>query len=429
MAKPVFALMLVCSMLFAGAPAAASLVRLFDPSSMEGVDTPFVQAMNSAYQALAARDLRKADELIREATALAPKAIDPLLLRAEWARLSKRPADAEAALRHALQLAPGNAAVLAAWGKLAYAKKDFKTAEDYLQHAIRANPQNARLRVDLGDFYLNGARQPERALASYRKAAELDPRSPNALAGQGSALLAQGDRSGALAAFNRAAELDPQTPLAYLAMARIQGAEGRYADAIKRYDRVLSLQPGLAGVLVEKADTQVLAHRPADAIATYKSAISADPKLAGAHAKLGMAYQQTGKATEAYRAYEDAVRVDPNLAVGWNNLAALAAERGERLVEAQDWAQRALALAPGNPVYVDTLAWVQLQRKDVRAAAATLDAGLTREPDDAQLHYRRAQVFEASGDAPGAVATYRRALLLDPKPPGAAERVRTLTAG
>ena len=319
--------------------------------------------------------------------------------------------------------------MLAAWGKLAYAKQDFRTAEDYLQRAVRANPQSARLQVDLGDFYLNGTHQPERALASYRKAAELDPRSPNAVAGQGSALLAQGDRTGAMASFSRAAELDPQNPLACLAMARIQGAEGRYTDAIKLYDRVLSLQPGLAGVLVEKADTQVLAHRPTDAIATYKSAISADPKLASAHAKLGMAYQQTGKATEAYRAYEDAVRIDPNLAVGWNNLAALAAERGERLVEAQDWAQRALMLSPGNPVYVDTLAWVQLQRKDVHAAAATLDAGLARNPDDAQLHYRRAQVLEAAGDASGAVATYRRALLLDPKLPGAAERVRTLTAG
>jgi tetratricopeptide (TPR) repeat protein len=82
-----------------------------------------------------------------------------------------------------------------------------------------------------------------------------------------------------------------------------------------------------------------------------------------------MIHHAAGDAAGAYAAYLEAIKADPKLAIAFNNLAALAADRKERLDEALGWARQAVALEPGRPEFQDTLATVQRARGERPASA------------------------------------------------------------
>jgi Tfp pilus assembly protein PilF len=63
-----------------------------------------------------------------------------------------------------------------------------------------------------------------------------------------------------------------------------------------------------------------------------------------------------------------------------NNLAWVLLRSGE-LAEALDWAQKAVAAAPREPAFIDTLADIQIARHDHVAARLTLERALALSPD------------------------------------------------
>ena len=80
-----------------------------------------------------------------------------------------------------------------------------------------------------------------RALEAFRRAAQLDPRNPQAYANLGSAALQAQRNDEAIAAFSKAAELQPNDPKALLALSVAYKAAGREQDAEETYGRALDL--------------------------------------------------------------------------------------------------------------------------------------------------------------------------------------------
>jgi len=85
--------------------------------------------------------------------------------------------------------------------------------------------------------------QPRNALAAYAKAAELEPRRAEPLAGRGLALLDQGKTELAIAAFDRALTINPRQGLALMGLAEAYRAEGNKDQAIRFYERYLAVLP------------------------------------------------------------------------------------------------------------------------------------------------------------------------------------------
>jgi tetratricopeptide (TPR) repeat protein len=84
--------------------------------------------------------------------------------------------NARAQMKKALELDPDFLPAISGLGGsyLFNSPKDFNEAEQYMAMAVEKSPQNSRSHIDLGDCY-RAQNDLEKALASYQKAAELNP--------------------------------------------------------------------------------------------------------------------------------------------------------------------------------------------------------------------------------------------------------------
>jgi len=98
------------------------------------------------------------------------------------------------------------------------------------------------------------------------------------------------------------------------------------------------------------------------ALASAQKLIADHPEdVRGLHV-LSLVLQDKGDLQGAERALRDLIARDPLDANALNSLGYMLAERGERLDEAVALVQRALAIEPGNPSYLDSLGWAYFQQ-------------------------------------------------------------------
>jgi tetratricopeptide (TPR) repeat protein len=136
---------------------------------------------------------------------------------------------------------PSAAPVLRPLVRFAHAAKKPKEAERVVAAALKAHP-DASVFHELNGLHLELAGSADAARAAYRRAVELDPRNPGALAGLARLALAS-DPAAALALFDRAAAADPEDPEPALGAARALRAAQQFDQASKRIDALLHEHP------------------------------------------------------------------------------------------------------------------------------------------------------------------------------------------
>jgi tetratricopeptide (TPR) repeat protein len=119
--------------------------------------------------------------------------------------------------------------------------------------------------------------------------------------------------------------------------------------------------------------------------------------------------------------YEQVLRYDSRAAVAANNLAWMMAERNENLDLALKYAQTAKAVSPDVPEISDTLAWVYYKKDLAPLAVEPLQHAVSRDPKNANYHYRLGLVYLKTGDVAKAKRSLEQALSIDPAFPGAAD--------
>ncbi len=251
------------------------------------------------------------------------------------------------------------------------------------------------------------------------------------LAELGGARLQRGDFAGAVRAFERAQTLVPESAgvAAALAQAHVQARQYDQAIGVAKTARVrapldveLIRIEAIAGVRAGRADAAVAAAEAALApllrtppgafamVDVYQEAKRHDPAIAllGALAaaepgddalafRLASAFEGAGRVADAERTFRAIVARDPLDANALNYLGYMLANRGLRLTEALTFIDRALAVEPGNPAFLDSRGWALLKlgratdaEPPLRAAADAL-----RGSSVIQSHY--ADVLTALG--------------------------------
>ena len=100
---------------------------------------------------------------------------------------------------------------------------EYDRAIHILQKLYDMDPENSTYLINMGDIYLHGYNDPEKAIFHYRKALEAAPNNPRAYAGLGRAYEKKGDYEGAINLYARAAEISPVSPWAIYGLRRIDG--------------------------------------------------------------------------------------------------------------------------------------------------------------------------------------------------------------
>ncbi len=75
------------------------------------------------------------------------------------------------------------------------------------------------------------------------------------------------------------------------------------------------------------------------------------------------------------------IEIDPENPHAYNALGYTLADKTDRLAEAQELIEKALALLPGDPFILDSLGWVHYRRGDLEVALEFLQLAMEQQPD------------------------------------------------
>ena len=425
-------------------------------------------------------DLPAALTHLERAIALAPESADAHynLGMALWYRGSKDEALKE--LRHSIDRDPAMGAAHAFLGTALRDRGDFAGAQVSLQRAIALLPTSAAVFVDLGITYLRtgkldeGIGQLEAGLnlqvpsppepdwtgaistlrqalvkapdrpeahnvlglmlgrtgaastsvaAQFRDAIRLRPEYAEAHNNLGLVLVQAGEDEAGVAALREATRISPDYADAHANLGAALTATDA-AEAVRELEKAVSLAPGS----VKAQFNLALAYGAASGgtakeIEQLRKVVALAPTFARAHLALGKALLQESKVPEAIDALSEAVKLEPGrgeshyqlgLALtraGRKDDAAAALRKGRELVAADDRMQNAnLDVAEGRAAF---------ENGDLDQAATKFRHAIQLVPNLSEPQRYLGLVLEKKGDAPGAIAAYRKALDLNPADPAA----------
>jgi tetratricopeptide (TPR) repeat protein len=179
-------------------------------------------------------------------------------------------------------------------------------AQQLLRRAVALAPKDRAARNALGLCLLRLERYPE-ALEQFDALAADEPKLPYVHTNRGATLFALRRVGAAENAFRRALELDPQQPGALAGLASIASSRGAYGQARSWGEQALRLLPGLPDAVLSLASVEIGEQQSVAAEGRLR-ALLAHPDLptplrAQGEGLLGDALDAQGRTAEAFAAY------------------------------------------------------------------------------------------------------------------------------
>ena len=130
--------------------------------------------------------------------------------------------------------------------------------------------------------------------------------------------------------------------------------------------------------------------------------------------QIGATYERQKRYEDAERASEMALSRDPQHAPTLNYLGYMLAEQGKRLEESvRSHIERALALEPDNPSYLDSLGWVYFKLDALDRAEAPLSRASQALPRNSVVQDHWGNLLFRLGRYSDAIAAWERSLAGD----------------
>ncbi|MGZ3712427.1 MAG: adenylate/guanylate cyclase domain-containing protein [Bdellovibrionota bacterium] len=137
----------------------------------------------------------------------------------------------------ALEIEPENPEALLWFAEnYAYIKHEWTKAFEFYDRAIKSNPNIAKSYQWYGEALVSNGRLAD-ARKNYTKARELDPLSPIVLVASAEPDFFSGEFDRAIATYRRASEIDPESMLPYLWQGRAWLAKKNYAKALENFQK------------------------------------------------------------------------------------------------------------------------------------------------------------------------------------------------
>jgi tetratricopeptide (TPR) repeat protein len=249
-----------------------------------------------------------------------------------------------------------------------------------------------------------------------------------------------------------AIRLEPRLLGAHLNLAQVYGLQGKRQLAIRLFRRVRELDPGFANVPQGSSITFALLLAEdglvTEAIDVLERARQASAPTYELAFNLGSAYLLNSEAAKALEAYDLALTLKADSVAALRQAAAIAERQGELerslsywirarkiepndpeillgfgrvclkmdlLDDAEPALTRAAAMRPGEAAYQYTLAAAKVGKRQFEAAQGLLEALVTKQPTDPQLHYALGSVFYIQGRLAEAAASLRESVRLQPE--------------
>ena len=325
----------------------------------------------------------------------------------------QKPENIAAAIKEfeqALKVSPNYAPAYAGLGEAYWREYKANHAEQWLakakvncESALAADAHLAEGHTCLGNLY-NDTGKYHDAVDEFQRAVTLDPGSAESLNGLAVAYDRLGDAGAAEATYKKAIAVRPQYWAVYSWLGAFYAGRARYADAAAQFQQVIRLRPDNNRGYYNLGGTYILEGRYDDAIAALSRSIELLPTMS-AYSNLGAAYFYCRRYTEAAAMYEKARALDDQDYLNWGNLADAQYWSPEQRKESTQAYTTAIRLARErvrvNPKDATALAYMATYSAmigDKTAALDELHKALELAPQDSDVMFRAAQVYNHLGD-------------------------------
>lgn len=326
---------------------------------------------------------------------------------------------AEATARKLMSVDPANIGGMRALSSVLFDRYDYKGLID-LVTPLAKEPSRAKGREFEGAAVLVqlGIAQQQLAnwdasIAAFAAAKSLTPGDPeiDAYLVQANLTARRYDRAEAIA--REALVGNSNQPRMVRLRAQALLKSGKTAEANKLLEDGVASQPQSREFVVGLADLYADQKRTDDALRMLEQARKSFGDDRAIAMRVANVYEGGGRLAEAEQEFRKLIAAEPENADPMNSLAYMLADRGLRLPEAVELAQRALALEPGNPSYLDTLGWAQFKQGRTAEAVASLSKAAEMLTGNSVIQDHYGDALAKSGKKAEALAAYQRALAGD----------------
>lgn len=179
-------------------------------------------------------------------------------------------------------------------------------------------------------------------------------------------------------------------------------AHKRADTALEAFERLTVIEPNLVNAHMGLGRIQMQSRNYDGAEKAFKQVIQIDPDYADGHMAMGDLSLETGEDQKAMASYQKAIALQRDLTAAYQKLALMLCEEPGKLDEAMALATKAFTLTPEDPISLDVLGWVYLQKGDTDKAIEKLTEASKRLPQHPVIlyhlgvaHYRSADREEA----------------------------------
>jgi len=329
-----------------------------------------------------------------------------------------------AELKHALAVDPKLADAWALRGE-AYLTgyQQANRGADWVKQAEQDCRQSLALRetsegrICLGGVY-NQTGKYDLAVPEFERAVQLDASDEDGLRGLADAYGKLGNASAAEAAYRKAIALRPDYWGVYSWLGGFYYSQGRYADAAQQFQKVVALAPNNYRGYSNLGAMYSMEGQYAESLAPLTKSIAIRPNLE-AFNNLGNGYFNLRRFSEAANAFQQALNLDSGDWMTWGNLAdslywsnAPRAQTMQAYANAIEHAQKRLQVNPKDATVLAYLADYNSMAGHRDAAEKQIEQALALAPNDAEVRFRSAIVYNQLGQEERCLGALEKAIQL-----------------
>jgi putative PEP-CTERM system TPR-repeat lipoprotein len=395
---------------------------------------------------LAQREFDQAENRFKLALEKDPEFLVAYMNQARLALMVDKPEAAVAAYQKVLEKDPKHVAAMLGMASLASANKDAAGAEEWLQRANRADPAAIKPMLALAETYLR-QRDGLKALGVLSGMSPAQSELPAALRIKGMAQLQSGDYASAMHTLRKLTQRQPELIEGWFQLARAQAAAGDIAAARSSFERAAALDVDHKApvVWVSLGELELRERRYDEALDIAQQIKTHFPSSVYGYDIEAAAYRGKGEPDAALAAAEAALQIESN-SVRLNAFSSMLASsgQGDRAVELlQDWLvqhpddglvwanlgmlrqqlgrddaalvayEKSLQTTAANPVILNNMAWLYLDRDNERAMELATQA-YRLAPSRAEIVDTYGWVLFRQGRKSDGLAALQQALVISP---------------
>ncbi len=260
------------------------------------------------------------------------------------------------------------------------AKGDTASATALLEEANRRMPDQWQGPFNLGRMYLDGDRS-DKARECFQRVIALDRESQRGWLFLGITYASMDSLNQAVSCMDTAIRLAPQEPLSYLYLGTTLDRLKRPIEAIPPLEKAIELRPGWTA--------------PINALASI--------------------YEGMKRFELSDSLFEEGIKITPDDSQLLNNYGYSLSDRGLRLNDALQMAQKALAKEPDNGAYLDTMGWIYYRLGDYPKALEFILKASEIHAANAVVIEHLGDVYDKLGDKSKAAEAWERAAKIAPE--------------